>query len=449
MPAKNSLFLIDKALRNGFGTIVDPGASGTISPSVASYINICEVTTAGAESRALPAASGFPPYTRMYVILNTDGGDLSITGSADGTIVLDDAGEVAEFIVSRAGTTNEWRRLLAAGVDLTLDSVSLGDNDPINFGDADDISIAWNATLLAITQAAANSAIDMGVDGAGIDVIFRGDTAGVSMTWDQSADSLIFTDNGKAVFGTGSDIAITWNATNLAITQAAANSSIDMGVDGAGIDVIFRGDTAGVSMTWDQSADSLILTDNGKVVFGTGSDIAIAWNGTNLAITQAAANSSIDLGVDGAGIDVIFRGDTASQSLTWDQSADDLVMTSAVQITGAGSTVVPVVPAAAAIQALIADGDITITQFLTTADTTAATITSALPNGAQAGQLKKTTLVVDGGNDWVITPDSMSGGTSATFADVGDFILWQWTGAAWLAIDKGNMATGDDGPVIA
>lgn len=150
---------------------------------------------------------------------------------------------------------------------ITLDTFDfrLGDNDALAFGDAQDIVMQWDGTDFDVTQATANSSIKWGVDGAGIDHVFYGDTASLTMTWDQSADSLILTDNGKIVFGTGSDIAITWDATSLKVTQAAANSAIQLGVDGAGIDLILLGDTASASLTWDQSADSLIFAGVAKL----------------------------------------------------------------------------------------------------------------------------------------------------------------------------------------
>ena len=148
-----------------------------------------------------------------------------------------------------------------------------------------------------------------GVDGTGVDVIFYGDTAGVSATWDQSADSLIFTDNGKAVFGTGSDIAIAWDATKLAITQAAVNSAIHLGISGAGIDLNLFGDTVGADLTWDQSADTLIVGDAAKVGFGAaGGDLVLTADGTDVVVTgtgDLVIADSLDFAI-GTGKDVIF-----------------------------------------------------------------------------------------------------------------------------------------------
>jgi hypothetical protein len=190
-------------------------------------------------------------------------------------------------------------------------------------------------------------------------------------------------------------------------------------------------------------------TDNQGVKFGNTAaapDVTIAWDGTRLNVTQGTANSEIRWGVDGAGMDQKWFTDTASESFTLDQSADALVMTAAVSITGQGSTVVPVKPIAAQ-QALSGAGAINITSYYTAWTTTGANA-GTLANGAQKGQLKKIQLIVDGG-DGTLTPTSLSGGTTITFADVGDFVILCWNGTAWAAIELGNDADGVTAPVLA
>ncbi len=189
--------------------------------------------------------------------------------------------------------------------------------------------------------------------------------------------------------------------------------------------------------------------DNQGVKFGNTAaapDITFAWDGTRFNVTQGTANSEVRWGVDGAGIDQKWYTDTASESFTLDQSADALVMTAAVSITGQGSTVAPVLPIAAS-QALSGAGAINITSYYTAWTTTAANA-GTLANGAQKGQLKKIQLIVDGG-DGTLTPTSLSGGTTITFADVGDYAVLCWNGTAWVAIELGNAADGATAPVLA
>lgn len=171
---------------------------------------------------------------------------------------------------------------------------------------------------------------EYGVSGTGVDVTWYGDTATRDMTWDQSADSLIFGDSAKVVFGTGSDITVLWDGTDLLVSQAAPDSIVKWGVDAAGINHVFYGDTTLVTMTWDQTNDQLLFADNAFLGIGSGAgaaaDIRWSWDGTRCNVTQLTVNSEIRWGIDGAGIDHRWYGDTASSYLLWDQSADALIL---------------------------------------------------------------------------------------------------------------------------
>lgn len=219
-------------------------------------------------------------------------------------------------------------------------------------------------------------------------------------------------DNVVTYFGTGKDIGIAWDGTRLNVTQAAPNSEIRWGVDAAGIDQMFYGDTASTFMTWDQSADSLIFADNAKIVLGTGSDMTFAWDATSLKVTQAAPNSAIQLGVDGAGIDLILLGDTASAAATWDQSDDSLVLSGVAKIktqaiTAAHAAAIPV------------------THSGSLAVTTAAAETNTLADPTYLGQTISIFADTYAVGDRVITAASrinQTGNTIITLGAVGDFI---------------------------
>jgi len=78
-------------------------------------------------------------------------------------------------------------------------------------------------------------------------------------------------------------------------------------------------------------------------------------------------------------------------------------------------------------------GAIAVTNYLTTINTDAGGDAFTLANGTQIGQMKKIQLVVDGGGDGVVTPaTALAGGTTITFNDATDFIILQWSGAAWI-----------------
>jgi hypothetical protein len=74
------------------------------------------------------------------------------------------------------------------------------------------------------------------------------------------------------------------------------------------------------------------------MAIGTGADLLLSWDGTRFSFTQAAVNSEMRYGVDGAGIDQTWYGDTASTSMKWDQSADSLILTGAAPLVFTGTT---------------------------------------------------------------------------------------------------------------
>lgn len=152
-----------------------------------------------------------------------------------------------------------------------------------------------------------------------------------------SADAIRVADSVKLSLGDADDIGFLWDATDLLVSQATTDSNIKWGVSGAGINHIFYGDTATANMTWDQTNDQLLFNDNAYLAIGTGAgaagDIRFSWDATRMNVTQLTTNSEIRWGVDGAGIDQMWYGDTASAYANWDQSADALVFGGAAGIT--------------------------------------------------------------------------------------------------------------------
>lgn len=99
-------------------------------------------------------------------------------------------------------------------------------------------------------------------------------------------------------------------------------------------------------------------------------------------------------------------------------------------------------------QALSGAGAINVTSYLTVWTTTGVNA-GTLANGTFVGQKKKIQLVVDGG-DGTLTPVSLSGGTTITFSNVGDFVVLRWNGTAWAVIERANATNGTAAtPVVA
>lgn len=140
----------------------------------------------------------------------------------------------------------------------------------------------------------------------------------------------------------------------------------DFSAAGIAADVVAES-TAAAGVTVDglliKDGDALFV-DSDKAIFGTGSDIAITWDATKLAVTQAAPNSAVHWGIDGAGIDHVFYGDTASASLTWDQSADKLLVAGVASVQGlrTSSSTAVAITGATALTLADAGGTFTVSQ---------------------------------------------------------------------------------------
>ncbi len=106
----------------------------------------------------------------------------------------------------------------------------------------------------------------------------------------------------------------------------------------------------------------------------------------------------------------------------------------------------PFIPVGAQ-QALSGAGAVTVDEYYTAVTTTGADALT-LADGLKIGQLKKIQLIVDGG-DGTLTPTTLSGGTTITFADAGDYAILMWTADGWVAIELGNDADGATAPVLA
>ena len=261
---------------------------------------------------------------------------VDLDGMAD-ALVLDADGNTSisaptdDQIDIEIGGADDFRFTANSFDALTGSKVDLADSVQIRFGDADDITMAWDGTNFDILQATANSMILLGVSGAGIDLQLYGDTIGSDLLWDQSADSLIFGDNGKLVFGTGSDVTVAWDGTDLDITCALDNSTITIGAAGNSFDLVVFG-SAAAAITFDTSANDLKFEDSVSLMLGTGAgagvgnagDVEIRWDATDLDMLAAADDSVFKIGNGTNSFDVWIYGNTASEYILWDASADKL-----------------------------------------------------------------------------------------------------------------------------
>src|SRR3990167_1520717 len=263
----------------------------------------------------------------VYTSVDLDGAADALVLDADGNTSI--SAPTDDQIDVEIGGADDFTFTANSFDVLTGSKIDLADSAQIRFGTGDEITMDWDGTQFDILQATTNSAIRLGVSGAGIDLQLYGDTVAADLIWDQSADSLIFGDNGKLVFGTGSDVTIAWDGTDLDITCAADNSTITIGATGNSFDLVVNGSTSSFLITWDASANDLKFEDSVSLMFGTGAgagvgnagDVEIRWDATDLDILAAADYSVIKFGNGTNSFDVWIYGNTASDYILWDASA--------------------------------------------------------------------------------------------------------------------------------
>lgn len=114
------LFRAFESVGPGIGN--DPGSAGTITPTMWGQQFL--ITTAGAETRTLarPDKAGL----LTTVVLDTDGGDLTLTvtggynAAGDTSITFADAGDMVTFLSVKTGTTYQWTAIANEGTSVPL-----------------------------------------------------------------------------------------------------------------------------------------------------------------------------------------------------------------------------------------------------------------------------------------------------------------------------------------
>jgi hypothetical protein len=178
------------------------------------------------------------------------------------------------------------------------------------------------------------------------------------------------------------------------------------------------------------------LIDGVNIVSGT-----IDLNGTaDAIILDADADTTISAPTDDQ-IDIEIAG---ADDFTFTANSFNVLSGSA--IVGPSSTFGTFTPIAAQ-QDLSGAGAINITTAYT-AWTSTSTDAGTLIDGVVKGQIKKIQLIVDGG-DATLTPSNLTGGSTITFADAGDYCVLCWNDSSWVVLELNNAADGATAPVLA
>ena len=284
--------------------------------------------------------------------LNLQEGGSTIIGISDSRALSTTNTSSVDLDASGAIQINSSGGALSIGndnVDQTINIATAGTRTlNIGIGDGTDI-----------TTTVVKGTLSVGVDDAGYDVVFYGDTASANMTWDTSVDDLILNGAARIVIPDGQLVlgstAVSATAAELnvldGVTAGTAAASKAVVLDGskniATIGTIASGAiTSTGTSSFGAASFSGLITANGGITFAAGDDITFTGGtGTNdivlgngladaLSITDGSADI-IAISTAGGTNTVAITGDlTVSGSLT----ADTATVASTVTITDNEST---------------------------------------------------------------------------------------------------------------
>lgn len=275
------------------------GTSGTWSVTKAGVAALAGITLADDKNVTFGTSSDS--------VLQWDQTRLALTAAADSVLRLGAAAFSydVEFIGNTA-TTNLMKWDLDGGADsvgvLTFDNADLymGDNDIIGIGDAQDVTIKWNASNLLIEAATQDTGeIRIGSTNA-INLAIYGNTNTDIALFDCSAPDIILNgwdlglyDDDLLEFGDSKDISMVWDGTNLlieAVTQdtgqikLGATNAIDFKIFDNAATGSYLFDCGSSVLTidgcdvWLKDDDYLILGDSATA--GGTTDGTIRWDAT-------------------------------------------------------------------------------------------------------------------------------------------------------------------------
>ena len=244
-------------------------------------------------------------------------------------LCLDDSAssEDGEFSFKTVVNASEAEVLTLSGAAATFTvPIDLADNVQIQFGDADDASIKWDATNLAIAAGSADVKITASNV---IPATNDGSALGVSGT----AWSDLFLASGSVVDFHAGDVTLTHSANTLTVAGGTlataaltAAGTVTVGEDDTGYDVQFFGAAAGAFSLWDEDQNRLEI--RGATAAGAGT---LRLSTGELTVVDGDKLGQIDFvaPVEESGTDAILVGASiyaeADDTFAADNNSTDLI----------------------------------------------------------------------------------------------------------------------------
>lgn len=268
------------------------------------------------------------------LILQSDGSDIQLTTSTNDTAIVIGNGTKDFDITWYAGSTGDYVLFDQSGVDIDIIDVDVGFDDDavLQFGTGDDVTIQYvsGSKFSILSAAVADMPFVLGGTTYGFDITYYFEGSGTIETdYDANilaldgADLRIENDDYLLLgdSSTSSQQCIRWDSTDTKIEVIGATrfeSAVTM--DGN----LTVGGTLATTGSWNPGA--LGLGDGENLTFGDDSDATIDYDHTStsgVVINGLSNFMKVYFGY-GKSLDVIFTGSAAN--LTWDGSADALVV---------------------------------------------------------------------------------------------------------------------------
>jgi hypothetical protein len=190
------------------------------------------------------------------------------------------------------------------------------------------------------------------------------------------------------------------------------------------VSIAASGKTLALQAPANLSADTTLTFPNGAgsngqylKTDGTGALSWAAGDGTGTVTSVAVSGGTTGLTVSGSPV-------TTSGTIT---------LAGTLAIANGGTNI-------GTVQALNADGAVNLTSMVTTLTTGSEDPLALTLADGTAGQIKIITMVVDGGEDAVVTPATALGFTALTFGEVGDGVTLVYTSAGWIIVGNNGVA---------
>lgn len=207
----------------------------------------------------------------------------------------------------------------------TYDSQALLDAQSITFG----TSLDWVAnagavadTMTFIPATTDTSTFNVGSASYTSDFRVFGATSGYNIIWDASEDTLELLDNVVLAVGTGDDYTISHNGS----TTTVAGAHTVSGIPTFSTDVVFDGT---YDIKYDDNRNQLHFQDSAVLGIGGAADAAgdftFSYDASDLLVEAAAADDAFKMGAT-TNFDFYIYGDTATDYVLFDTSAEDMHM---------------------------------------------------------------------------------------------------------------------------